>query len=74
MIDICRKSEEIPVEHINKMIKMYKECSSEQQNSKKLMNLVNEAIHNIPLKKRTFDFAASVFNELLYLTNLQVSI
>jgi len=80
MINLCRTNKQFPQPYIEAMNKMYKNCNYKQKKSKLLCDLVLKGIEFIsPKNKDSFEYAASVYNELLKLSeedsiNLQVSI
>ena len=80
MINLCRNNKQFPQPYIEDMNKMYKKCNYKQKKSKHLCDLILKGIEFIsPKNNDSFQYAASVYNELLRLsekdsTNLQVSI
>jgi len=80
MINLCRNIKQFPQLYIEDMNKMYKKCNYKQKKSKLLCDLILKGVEFISSKnKDSFQYAASVYNELLRLSekdsiNLQVSI
>lgn len=69
MINLCRNNKKFPQKYVEDMNKMYKKCNNKQKNSKHLCNLVLKGIELIsPKNEDSFQYAASVYNELLQLT------
>ncbi|XP_050524134.1 metacaspase-2-like [Daktulosphaira vitifoliae] len=67
MIDLCRTINSFPLIYIEDMVDMYNKCI--QKNSLKLNELIDEGLKNItPSNKKSFQYAANVYNELLQLT------
>ncbi|XP_003241599.1 reticulocyte-binding protein 3 isoform X2 [Acyrthosiphon pisum] len=77
MINLCRNNKQFPQPYIEDMNKMYKKCNYKQKKSKHLCDLILKGIEFIsPKNNDSFQYAASVYNELLRLsekdsTNLQ---
>jgi len=69
MINLCRNNKKFPQKYVEDMNKMYKKCNNKQKNSKHLCSLVLKGIELIsPKNEDSFQYAASVYNELLQLT------
>lgn len=74
LLKLCRDCKEFPQKYIEDMNRIYKNCNDKQKNEEKLCNSILLGIEHMSSKsKKSFQYAANVYNELLQLTISQVS-